>query len=245
MNTYVGLMLVSVAGLFARGQAAWAQTPVPAPDPHPPAVQDDTSRNQAPAAPAGFRFFLEGNLGRPVVRGGAERVWDAVGGLGAAPGLAAGMGYDARRFGLSVAIDLAGTRPEDREGAGLGLVALLHWRPDLGLPGAWTPRLSAGYVRQGLATDFEAGEFPPDVTVVDVSDSEVAEGGSALTIGDGIRLAAAAERTFLRASISGYVAGSIDLLTFRQVEFRGFGRRLREAGWSAWPRFSLGLQLYL
>lgn len=245
MHTYVCLTLVFVAGLFAREQAAWAQTLVPAQDAPHAAGRDDTSRDQAPAAPAGFRFFLEGNLGRPVVRGGAERVWDAVGGIGAAPGLAVGVGYDARRLGLSVAIDLAGTRPEDREGAGLGLVALLHWRPDLGLLGAWMPRLSAGYVRQSLASDFEGGEFPPDATVVEVSDSEIAEGGSALTIGDGIRLAAAAERPFPDGTISAYVAGSLDLLTFRQVEFRGFGRRLREAGWSAWPRLSLGLQLHL
>lgn len=196
-------------------------------------------------AATGFRFALEGNFGRPLVRGGARRIWDTVGGLGLAPGSALGVGYDARRFGISVAIDMAAVRLDDPVGAGVGLLALLHWRPAWHLPAGWKPRLSLGYVRQGVASDFAEGEFPRGVTVPEFAESEIAEGGSAMTIADGVRVSAGAERTLWRAPFSWFVTGSVDFLTFRQVTFHGVAQSLREAGWSAWPRLSIGLQLHL
>lgn len=209
-------------------------------------IDDGQVGPQAAAdAATGFRIALEGNLGRPLIRGGAGRVWDAVGGPHAAPGTALSVGYDSRRFGFSVAVDMAAVRLADPRGAGVGLLALLHWRPDWDFRTGWTPRLSMGYVRQGIATDFAGGEFPRGVTEPEFSESEIAEGGSALAIADGLRFSAGAERPLRRGPFSWFVNGSVDVLRFRQVTFHDFAQSLREPGWSGWPRLSVGLQLHM
>lgn len=241
----IGLTLLTAAGLVIRAEAARAQVREATPREHLRPLDHESSHSQVPANPTGFRIALEANLGHPAIGGDAGRIWDVLGGLGLAQGMALTIGYDARRFGVSAALDLADPRLEDREGAGIALVALLHWRPGWSLPGGWRPRLSAGYVRQGIGSDFEEGEFPRDVTLVEPTDSEIAAGGSALTLGDGVRLTAGAERALAGTWLGWSVAASVDVLTFRQVMFRDLAYSLRETGWSVWPRLWVGLHVHI
>lgn len=240
----VALVAIAVA---ASPASAAGQTAGPAGVRAPGAgrvAADTASEPRAAEAHTGLRLTLESNIGRLVAGGAAGQFWDEAGGLGTAPGFMYGLGYDARRFGISLGLDVAAAHPEDREGGALTLLVLLHWRPDRTFAGDWRPRLSAGYVRTGVGSTLPGSTITLQSEGRILSETEL-PGPDVATLGHGARLGAAAERALSGESLSWFVSASVDLLTFRRLEVDGLEQALADPGWSLWPRLSVGLQLHV
>lgn len=182
---------------------------------------------------SGFRLSLSGVLGWAALRGGAKEVWDMVDGVGFTPGISLGIGYDSRTFGVSVGYSGHSVRSADRDGGGIAVSGMLHWRPTNVYWRAWSPRLSLGYVRRvfGKIT-FDRADFPESVLEGGL-DSLINNRGEAYTTGNGLRIAISAERRF-RGNFSWQVMGGLDALFIQQIVIDGIGREIDSGEISYW-----------
>lgn len=172
------------------------------------------------------------------VAGGAEAVWDAVGGLGVVPGFGLSLGYRWHRVGLEGGFDIAAANPSDRDGLGGGvnLMAVLRMAPEH----RFDPTIAVGYVREGILADFNQGEFPLGTVTTDPEGRPV-DAGPAGTFGNGVRVDIGGgvgfhPRWYLT------VNAMADFVWFGTASYNDFDYSLRESGMSFWPRLAFGVR---
>jgi|GEM_PF-377995 hypothetical protein len=190
--------------------------------------------------PRGLRFGAELTAGRPFFRGDAATIWNAIGSFGIiVPGLDLRLGYDFGRLGLTLSGEVSEFDVGDRDGYGLAVAALLHWRPPLSIVGRYGSRVTAGFIRQLHAgIYFAPGQFPTHVTET----AGPADAGKAHTLGDGVRFGFGVEAPGRLWYIRLSAEASVDVVTFREVGLGEGTYRVRNPGWSFYPRLAVALE---
>lgn len=210
----------------------------------------------AAAQRGGVRLELGAFAVQPILDDRSGEVFERIGKFRAGPGTSLAVGYDRRRFGATVALDLAGLDigpPRTRDGIGMGRESgifrsagfLGHWSPNRRI-GTWQPLLTVGYVRQGLDNVL----VPPDSLPEFARDlrrdpADVTARPAGIT-GSGVRLAGALERNAAWMELPGTVTLSVelsgDITTFTTVTYDGRERRLPDAGTGIIPRLAVTLR---
>lgn len=222
MRSHSAVMLILTV-MVLNVQSAWGQE-----------VQSfqDTRR--------GLNMDLMVTGGEPIVGGGAGEIWDAAGDFGIVPGIGARLGYMWQRFGIQTGFDLTSSNPADRDGSGLGLHVLAHWR--IAPYSRWNPTFGIGYVRHALSGRFGADEFPYETVTDQPDDYPPFEAGSVTTYANGLRLELGGSVPIVRSSLDLTFVGIGDVLSFPNVEFNGETHSLMNKGRGFWPRLAIGLR---
>lgn len=187
----------------------------------------------------GFNVNVYVTAGQPFVSGSAGDIWDAVGGLGIVPGFGARLGYRWYRIGFEGGIDLMGSNPRDREGAGVGanLMALFRFAPEH----RFDPTLGVGYVRELISADFRPGEFPLAAIRKDLINEQPSAGGEQATVANGFRMNIGGAMP-LTSNLDLTVDAVGDFLWFGTAVYQDGDYSTRESGLSVWPRLGVGVR---
>lgn len=186
----------------------------------------------------GFNVNLYVTAGKPFFSGGADEVWDAVGGLGIAPGAGMRLGYRWQHVGVEGGFNLAASNASGRDGlvGGIDLMVLYRLAPEH----RFDPTVAVGFVREGLLADFEAGEFPLG-TIAPNPDEYPDISTRAGTFGNGIRLDAGGNVRLSRA-FHVTINAMADLVWFGTAAYNDEEYSLRESEMGVWPRLAVGLR---
>lgn len=226
-----------LAGVLALCQVGLSQPIMAQASDRLPVTSVGASGEQAVRYPSGPRLGLELSYGWPHFGGAAAEVWDeAPGQTDSGPGLNLRLGYDLRRFGFTVGLELAEFSAGDSIGGAAGLVGLLHWRPGIQVGNAFESVITAGYVRKVAGSVNFERRFPEDVCIPSFDGI-----CSVSTIGDGLRLGVGVESPGA-AKIAFVGNVSLDLISFRQVEANGLTALFSNSGWSVWPLLAVGVE---
>ena len=204
------------------------------------AVQQASGRENRPAVRTGWRLETGLSYGRPMFDADGRAQWQRVGSFRPGGGAALGAGYDWSRVGATVAIDVAGSRVGGRNAGVLSAALLAHWRPAVALghsTRAWQPRLTAGYVRQGVfGAQVTRSDLAADLAARVGDDGATPTTPSNLAvIGNGVRVGAAAERT-LTGRLALSLGATLDVVSFGTATYEGIDYSLERAGRGVHPR---------
>jgi|CeladaMinimDraft_18_1061708.scaffolds.fasta_scaffold00064_6 hypothetical protein len=214
---------VAVLSLFAGFPMRAAAQPVPS------------------GGPRGFHIGMSLALHGARLDGGAEAIYAGVGSPSVGLGYGLELGYDARRFGASLGLELGAVALDvaEREGAVvMSFTLLAHWRTRSAWWGGFRPVITAGVVRQAFGlVEVPTADIPPEGQPL----ASTGEQTWLTLVGNGARVGVGAERPLGR--FFGVSAGaSLDLVRYGVLLFDEGEVSRREPGLSVLPRLSFGLR---
>jgi hypothetical protein len=187
---------------------------------------------------------LSAAASQPILSGDARSYWSPLGNFRPAVGGRASIGYDWSSYGAAVSLEAATASVGPRFGATYGVAALGYWMPSVQI-GAWRPRATLGYVREGiLMNDVMPSETNSSATRIQT----VALGARNVGMtGNGARIGLAIERPLSRVTLTTGV--EFDIVGFDTVtDDTGTGDSedisLKRTSWSTVPRLTVGIRFH-